>query len=165
MCVILRDNAFHVKRTKQSVYWLLPPPHQQTHTHTFTHTHTSSTVAARTHARARAHTHTHTLTHTHTHTIEDVPLMEFMYLVFTGMPGESYRRRLRSLLHTHTHTHTYTESVTLLEKQQLLPGLRRVGLLSWWKSVKWKRVYNKMGVLAERTNQNAIFALRHSRRL
>ena len=28
----------------------------------------------------------------------DVPLMEFMYLVFTHMPGESYRRRLRSLL-------------------------------------------------------------------
>ena len=24
--------------------------------------------------------------------------MEFMYLVFTRMPGESYRRRLRSLL-------------------------------------------------------------------
>ena len=31
-------------------------------------------------------------------TIEDVPLVEFMYLVFTRMPGESYRRRLRSLL-------------------------------------------------------------------
>ena len=29
---------------------------------------------------------------------EDVPLVEFMYLVFTGMPGESYRRRLTSLL-------------------------------------------------------------------
>ena len=28
----------------------------------------------------------------------DVPLVEFMYLVFTRMPGESYRRRLRSLL-------------------------------------------------------------------
>jgi len=28
----------------------------------------------------------------------DVLLMEFMYLVFTRMPGESYRRRLRSLL-------------------------------------------------------------------
>ena len=24
--------------------------------------------------------------------------MEFMYLVFTRMPGESYRRRLRSLV-------------------------------------------------------------------
>ena len=30
--------------------------------------------------------------------IEDVPLVEFMYLVFTRMPGESYSRRLRSLL-------------------------------------------------------------------
>ena len=30
--------------------------------------------------------------------LEDVPLVEFMYLVFTRMPGESYRRRLRSLL-------------------------------------------------------------------
>ena len=30
--------------------------------------------------------------------IEDVLLVEFMYLVFTRMPGESYRRRLRSLL-------------------------------------------------------------------
>ena len=30
---------------------------------------------------------------------EDVPLVEFMYLVFTHMPGESYRRRLRSLLY------------------------------------------------------------------
>ena len=29
---------------------------------------------------------------------EDVPLVEFMYLVFTRMPGESYRRRLWSLL-------------------------------------------------------------------
>ena len=27
--------------------------------------------------------------------VEDVPLVEFMYLVFTRMPGESYRRRLR----------------------------------------------------------------------
>ena len=29
---------------------------------------------------------------------EDVPLVEFMYLVFTHTPGESYRRRHRSLL-------------------------------------------------------------------
>ena len=29
---------------------------------------------------------------------EDVPLVEFMYLVFTRMPGGSYRRRLKSLL-------------------------------------------------------------------
>ena len=29
---------------------------------------------------------------------EDVPLVEFMYLVFTRMPGESYRRRLMTLL-------------------------------------------------------------------
>ena len=29
---------------------------------------------------------------------EAVPLVEFMYLVFTRMPGESYRRWLRSLL-------------------------------------------------------------------
>ena len=32
------------------------------------------------------------------HKSEEVPLVEFMYLVFTRMPGESYRRRLRSLL-------------------------------------------------------------------
>ena len=30
--------------------------------------------------------------------LEDVPQVEFMFLVFTGMPGESYRRQLRSLL-------------------------------------------------------------------
>ena len=30
--------------------------------------------------------------------IEDVPLVEFMYLVFTRIPGDSYCRRLRSLL-------------------------------------------------------------------
>ena len=30
--------------------------------------------------------------------IEYVPLVEFMYLVFTRMPGKSYHRRLRSLL-------------------------------------------------------------------
>ena len=30
--------------------------------------------------------------------VENVPLVEFMYLVFTDMPGESYRRRLSSLL-------------------------------------------------------------------
>ena len=29
---------------------------------------------------------------------EDVPLVEFMYLVFICMPGERYRRRLQSLL-------------------------------------------------------------------
>ena len=34
------------------------------------------------------------------YTIEDVPLVEFMYLVFTRMPGESYRRRLGSLLYS-----------------------------------------------------------------
>ena len=28
----------------------------------------------------------------------DVPLVEFMYLVFTRMPGESYHRHLGSLL-------------------------------------------------------------------
>ena len=30
--------------------------------------------------------------------MEDVPLVEFMYLVFTCMPSESYYRQLRSLL-------------------------------------------------------------------
>ena len=30
--------------------------------------------------------------------VEDVPLVEFMYLVFSHMPSESYNRRLRSLL-------------------------------------------------------------------
>ena len=29
--------------------------------------------------------------------LEDVPLVEFTHLVFTRVPGESYRRRLRSL--------------------------------------------------------------------
>ena len=28
----------------------------------------------------------------------DIPLLEFMYLAFTRMPGESYHRRFRSLL-------------------------------------------------------------------
>ena len=32
------------------------------------------------------------------HIIEDVPLVEFMYLVLIRMPGESYCRRLKSLL-------------------------------------------------------------------
>ena len=32
------------------------------------------------------------------HKSEDAPLVEFMYLVFTRMPGESYRRRLRYFL-------------------------------------------------------------------
>ena len=31
--------------------------------------------------------------------LEDVPLVQFMYLVFTRMLGESYRTRLRSLLY------------------------------------------------------------------
>ena len=31
-------------------------------------------------------------------TLEDVPLLEFVYFVITHMPGESYRRQLRSLL-------------------------------------------------------------------
>ena len=30
--------------------------------------------------------------------MKDVPLVEFMYLVFPRMPGESYRRRQWSLL-------------------------------------------------------------------
>ena len=29
--------------------------------------------------------------------VDDVPLVELMYLVFTRMPGASYRRRLGSL--------------------------------------------------------------------
>ena len=29
--------------------------------------------------------------------VDDVPVVELMYLVVTRMPGESYRRRLRSL--------------------------------------------------------------------
>ena len=33
-----------------------------------------------------------------THVQQDVPLVECMYLVFTHMPGESYHRRVRSLL-------------------------------------------------------------------
>ena len=32
---------------------------------------------------------------------EVVPLLEFMYLVFPRMPGESYRRQLGSLLLTY----------------------------------------------------------------
>ena len=31
------------------------------------------------------------------HFFEDVPVAKFMYLVFTRMPSESYRRRLKSL--------------------------------------------------------------------
>ena len=31
-------------------------------------------------------------------TTDDVPVVEFMHLVFTRMPGESYRRRLGSVL-------------------------------------------------------------------
>ena len=31
---------------------------------------------------------------------EDVPLVVYIYLVFTRMPGESYRRHLRSLVFT-----------------------------------------------------------------
>ena len=31
--------------------------------------------------------------------LEDVSLVEFMYLVFARMPGESYCRRLRSLFY------------------------------------------------------------------
>ena len=34
----------------------------------------------------------------HAKSTEAVPLVEFMYLVFMCMPGESYRRQLRSLL-------------------------------------------------------------------
>ena len=30
--------------------------------------------------------------------LEDIPLGEFMYVVFTRMSGDSYRRRFRSLL-------------------------------------------------------------------
>ena len=30
--------------------------------------------------------------------VKDVPLVEFMYIVFTCMPSESYCRQLRSLL-------------------------------------------------------------------
>ena len=30
--------------------------------------------------------------------VEDVPLVEFMFLAFMRMPGENYHRQLRSLL-------------------------------------------------------------------
>ena len=39
--------------------------------------------------------------------IEDVPLVEFMYLVFTHMPGESYCRRLRSLWYIYIFIYIY----------------------------------------------------------
>ena len=35
---------------------------------------------------------------TYIETSEDVPLVEYMYLVSACMPGESYRKRLKSLL-------------------------------------------------------------------
>ena len=33
-----------------------------------------------------------------TYVFQDIPVVEFMYLVFTHMPGENYRRKLRSYL-------------------------------------------------------------------
>ena len=46
-----------------------------------------------------AHIHTHTRIHTHIHThneilFKDVPLMEFLDLIFICMPGESYGKSL-----------------------------------------------------------------------
>ena len=38
------------------------------------------------------------ITNTGSYTTEEVLLVEFMYLAFTRMAGESYRRRLRSLV-------------------------------------------------------------------
>ena len=40
----------------------------------------------------------HIYRHVYKLMLEDVPLVEFMYFVLIRMPGESYRRRLRSLL-------------------------------------------------------------------
>ena len=42
--------------------------------------------------------HKKKLTNTSQNYAEDAPLVEFMYLVFTRMPGESHRRRLGSVL-------------------------------------------------------------------
>ena len=67
---------------------------------------------ARTHARTHPpppHTHTHTHTHTHcsrywvlilvwVEILWGTYLVQFMYLVFRCMPGENYRRRIRSIL-------------------------------------------------------------------
>ena len=44
------------------------------------------------------HTCTETPPEVHPQSSKDVPLVEFMYLVSTCMPGESYHRRLRSLV-------------------------------------------------------------------
>ena len=61
---------------------------ERENTHTHTHTHTT------------VHIRTHAYTHTWLSDLlsEDVLLVEFMYLVFTCMPGVSYCRRLMSLL-------------------------------------------------------------------
>ena len=51
------------------------------------------------HAESTHKLHQRYILKTICHISEDVPLVEFMYFVFTRMPGESYRRRLRSLLY------------------------------------------------------------------
>ena len=52
---------------------------------------------------------------------EDVPLVEFMCLVFTRMPGESYRRRLRPLLLNllRTSNANYLPCVLILETERV----------------------------------------------
>ena len=59
---------------------------------------------------------------------EDVPLVEFMYLVCTHMPGKSYRRRLRSLLlylcYVFRAENAYRRSVSRVQLQNLLRPYR-----------------------------------------
>ena len=56
------------------------------------------TTDNRLHLLILCHTHVETESAATKPLMKDVPLVEFMYFVFTQMPGESYRRRLRSLL-------------------------------------------------------------------
>ena len=91
-------------QTEKEIHWVNVV---NTHTHTLTHTHTHTHTL---------HTHTHSHTHTHRYfggkgfvlhhncwrcwkdTLEDVPVVEITYLVFTRMPGESYCRGLTFFL-------------------------------------------------------------------
>ena len=56
------------------------------------------------------------------HLLEDVPLVEFIYLVFTRMPGESYHRRLRSSLLYLCYVFRALISSFVLTVQSVLPS-------------------------------------------
>ena len=59
----------------------------------------------------------------------NIPLVEFMYLVFTRKPGENYSRRLRSLLFTSVTYFEHYLTLLCVDQREREYGIRNTEIL------------------------------------